>query len=979
VIPILYSMIRASRTRAFTMLFLAAVAAIAAISGPAYLTHVNTKVAAQQLRDASAVQQTIEFRGSISPVGDSDPVAEGQLLLQVATLPKFTTVAATELPITVPAAPGDRNAPVELLLDRQDACDHVTMISGRCVLGVAEVILPAKLAASFHLRPGDPILLSTSVASKDHSSVVPSAPFLATVTGVYAPTSPDEAYWGPSAYFTAGKTPPILTDDPTVAALPTSVEVLKTVAIATPAAFEAGLPQLRAEISGALTRATTSNVKTVSDIPGLIATIQANEQAAGRLVPVAAAPLVVLAWFVIFLAAAYTAAATRFEFGVVALRGTPRALRWWLAVGENILMIFLGTLASYAVARLFAPVSVLWAGIALAGSIVAVLLSVIKPVTSSAAPLLRRVPAAIRGAGSRIGIVGEILIVMAAIATSIQLRIAGSGLSGVTLLVPGLIILGTATATSFAVIPVARAIGHRAVHRGRIATALAAFGIGRKPGAQRVLVLMAVAVGLLAFAAAGISVGSAGRANLSVVQTGATRIVSLAPTSRTQLLAAVDAADPTGRWAMAAVGLPQTTIGVPPTIAVDAGRLSAVATWDPKYGPLSAAAVGALLHPSEYAPPTLVTGAAVTVDYTAAGLTTMTEMSLIINLTPLDGSDPASVYTSHLENGNATVTVPIPCTTGCRFDGFGVSQARLSPYAFTLQLHSVSADGKQIVGPSDGADWASSNGGSVAASPTGPIITLKSVSASPTRIRTASVPNPLPVVTTEQLPSTVSASLLDGSAQPLVVAAVVPGLPRLGRDGMLIDLRFANLITTDGGAATQPQVWLGPKAPADAIARLQAHGLIVSGSTTPSIEAADLNLQGPAQALQFHLVAALLAVLLAIGALLLVAVVDLRPRTDELSAMRVQGVSARTVGRAASAGYASLAAVASLIGLVSAALAWWIAGAYLPLFTTSEAIWPAPTWPSPAAVALPWLGGFAVLSAVALVAGVHLRRSVARR
>jgi len=182
-IPILYAMLRARRIQALAMLFLAAIAAVAAISGPAYLTHVNAKVTAQQLRDASAVQRSIEFSGSVSPVDDSDGSAESQLTLQLATLPHFTTVQATELPITVPAA-GVLKPPVELLVDRQNACDHVTMISGRCMIGVAEVILPVKLATAFHLRPGDQMMLTTSIASKDQFSVIPSDPFHATVTGV---------------------------------------------------------------------------------------------------------------------------------------------------------------------------------------------------------------------------------------------------------------------------------------------------------------------------------------------------------------------------------------------------------------------------------------------------------------------------------------------------------------------------------------------------------------------------------------------------------------------------------------------------------------------------------------------------------------------------------------------------------------------------------------------------------------------------
>ena len=370
-----------------------------------------------------------------------------------------------------------------------------------------------------------------------------------------------EVYWGPTQYFAAGRTAPILSDDPTVEALPFGAESVTTLAIPSESMFASDRSKLLATVTSAELKASTAQVKVATAIPDLLATIQANEAVTSRLIPVAAVPLIALAWFVIFLAAAYTAAATRFEYGVVALRGSPRLLRWWLAAGENITMILIGTFASYGIVRLFAPASIVWALVAMAGSLFAALAAVVKPVSSSAAPLLRRIPATVRGLGSRVGITSEIVIVIAAIVAAIQLRISGGDLRGVTLLVPGLIILGTATAASFAVVPVARRIGRRAIHRGRVATAIAAFGIGRRPGAQRILILMAVAVGLLAFAASGQSVATIGRTDLSTVQTGATRVVSLAPATRSQVLAAVDAADPAGRWAMAVVGLPATTPG----------------------------------------------------------------------------------------------------------------------------------------------------------------------------------------------------------------------------------------------------------------------------------------------------------------------------------------------------------------------------------------------------------------------------------
>jgi len=97
----------------------------------------------------------------------------------------------------------------------------------------------------------------------------------------------------------------------------------------------------------------------------------------------------------------------------------------------------------------------------------------------------------------------------------------------------------------------------------------------------------------------------------------------------------------------------------------------------------------------------------------------------------------------------------------------------------------------------------------------------------------------------------------------------------------------------------EPQVWLGPRAPADAVRRLADHGVVVLGSTGRDDAAARLATRGGPLALRYHLFAALLALALAVGALVLVAAVDRDPRGAELSALRVQGLPAGTAARIA--------------------------------------------------------------------------------
>jgi hypothetical protein len=219
---------------------------------------------------------------------------------------------------------------------------------------------------------------------------------------------------------------------------------------------------------------------------------------------------------------------------------------------------------------------------------------------------------------------------------------------------------------------------------------------------------------------------------------------------------------------------------------------------------------------------------------------------------------------------------------------------------------------------------------------------------------------------------------LDGAPLPAVDAATVAGLPRLGRTGVLMDLEYADLSTADSGIAVNPEVWLGRDAPKDAIARLAAEGIVVTGLSTEPDVTRELDNQGASLAIWFHVFAALIGGALAVASLAMVGGVDRRPRADELSALRVQGVAARTVARAATRGYVALSVAAGVVGLGAGALAWWLSGAYMPIFT-EVMLWPAPRWPSALSVGWPWISAVIVLTSVALGVGLSLRRAVARR
>jgi putative ABC transport system permease protein len=227
-------------------------------------------------------------------------------------------------------------------------------------------------------------------------------------------------------------------------------------------------------------------------------------------------------------------------------------------------------------------------------------------------------------------------------------------------------------------------------------------------------------------------------------------------------------------------------------------------------------------------------------------------------------------------------------------------------------------------------------------------------------LRPVDTPDPLPVLGTGPLPSHLTG--LDGQPVPVSAAGTVAGLPRLGGHGALLDLEYADRLADDTGIALDPQVWLGADAPADVVDRLTAQGLVVTRDEQLAAVQARLDGQGPALALRFWLVCAGLGVLLAAGAIGLVASVDRRRTGADVAALRTQGVRLPTVP-----GYVVVVALAGIVGLGAAALAWSLTGADVPVFVDGTA-WPVPAWPRPVAVLLPCLAAALVLIGVAIVA-----------
>jgi hypothetical protein len=436
-------------------------------------------------------------------------------------------------------------------------------------------------------------------------------------------------------------------------------------------------------------------------------------------------------------------------------------------------------------------------------------------------------------------------------------------------------------------------------------------------------------------------------------------------------------------------------------LAVDATRLASVASWTDRYG-AGAAGVARLLRPAAPAPVRVVAGTlAVRVTLTAAP--PGTPVYLLVDLTGPDGL-PVSVRYGPLAPGAQRLTSSAPqCarSPGCRLDGFSLTTGfatngvPLNPPGpgLDLTLNDVSGlDPATLRDPSRSRPTADPGAA-------GPVLTaaadglriavpaadqLLSGVRREARVYLVDAPDPVPVVlagglTDAGLAGAPSVDLFGSDLVPVRVAGQVAALPRLGSSGALVDLDYAQLLTTGAAAGAVPQVWLAPSAPSSIVDTLTRAGLRLT--STDSIAAGETRYadSGPAVALRFQLLGAVLAVVLAAAGLVLVAAVERGPRGEELAAMRVQGMRPAPARAAAVGGYAWLAGAAVLTGLLVAPLDRLVTGANLPPFADDWRVLPppGPRWPSAALLAAA-LGIVLLVGAAVAVAGHNLNRALNR-
>ncbi len=428
-------------------------------------------------------------------------------------------------------------------------------------------------------------------------------------------------------------------------------------------------------------------------------------------------------------------------------------------------------------------------------------------------------------------------------------------------------------------------------------------------------------------------------------------------------------------------------------IGVVSDQLPDVALWR-EHSRQELAQLADLLR-GEGAAPLSVTGY-LEADVTASALTGKPRLAAMV---AIPGSPTRTVTLGLLANGRHTYRAEISgCDSGCRLIALTVS--RQVPGTSTVDAQFslaslTSAAGPVNAGFANPGQWRVESQRSPQAQVTvhaGQSLEVAAHSTDPgdVVIEYVDTPDELPVVVAGGSPAddvhagSFTFPALGETPQSFDVVGRVDALPRAGGRALLFDLDYAvraaqRTSTLSDNSRLRYEVWANAQAPADLSARLAAAGLQVLDEQSMTAVREDMGRAAPALGLRLYLIAGAAAVLLAVGAVLLTAYIGSSARRYELSALRVSGVSIRTLRWGLLREYLMLIGLPLVVGLAAG-----VAGAALmlpgiPLVNVGQAIGAVRYRPGigvlPVSVAITLIGlALAVLVVLRLVRGATPER-----
>ncbi|SIN41520.1 FtsX-like permease family protein [Micromonospora cremea] len=992
----------ARRAQALAVLLLAVLASAAAAAAPSYVAAAARALASNELSAADPDELRLRL---VDPTeypgmpGDPTKSVFGARVERLAPAGFVVVLGAQSGGV----ATGPAGRVTSNLIFRAGVCERV-VVAGACPRSTSNGQLPE-------------VLVSTNTAT--HLGVAAGGEFTfdavpVRVAGVYRPLDPTDPFWlggeflrppapglastsavgsAEDAIFSAESAP--LADDQAILYRSTADLFVTEQVLSTRSAQD-----LHAAVATVTRDGSREGFGAGTALPRLLdrITLQREQLAAG--VTLGAGLLVLLCWLVLFVAVSSAADERRPEQGLLLLRGVQRRRLWALAIGEHavpvLVAIPLGCLGGLAAAKLLAAhtlparadvtleaTAIGYAAVGAAGALAAVLLAQARTVSAPVVDLLRRVPARMRGWRAT---VGDIVAVSVAVAAVVQLRSGGSP-SGLALLAPVFGALAAGVLLARVAMIAGAVVGAALLTRGRTVIGLALVQVARQPRFRPLIALLTVVVAMLAFTAATSEVASAAYTDRATVEVGAPRVVGVDALSHRHLLESVRAADPEGRFAMAAAVKEVATGAGTPVLAVDSDRLATVAAPHSSYG-AALSDVARKIRPDPPGAPMMLRGRLLTVALSASydeDAFGGNRVRLFVSVASRTGTRRITAH-KDIKPDLREYHVQVPeCAQECRLVSIEVV-APVTPGPLTVRFEELRTGGAARVTGAELADlrrWRLSDPMDTALTATTGRDALVFDVAEGRRSRSLGIavvdaPFPLPGWLTRSKGTALQRGYpyegIDGSPTQASVEGLADRLPRLGGSGMIVDLEYADRLAVAGQTGVK-EVWLAPTAPADILDRLRAQGLVIQYDRTIAAARQGFDRQGAALALRFNLFAALAGVLIGAAGLITAAAAEQRNRVAMLVALRRQGLPARAVR----GGYGWPVAVATVSAGLATLMIWLLTRSGQRLFSDGRSPVPLPDWPDVGRLLLFAAPTVALFAVIAAVLGRFIAASVRRR
>ncbi|MET7946381.1 FtsX-like permease family protein [Micromonospora sp. NPDC005324] len=1008
-LTVIWGAIAARRAQALAVLLLAVLASAAAATAPSYGAAAGQALARYEVSRATPNELRLRLADPVEYPGVPGDPARTPFADTVRKL----TPAGFEVVLGAQSggvAAGRAGTVTSILVFRTGVCERVT-VAGACPRATSRGQLPEVMVGTHTAAR-----LGVAVGDQFTFGAVP-----VRVAGIYQPLDASDPFWlgaeyirpavaGPTstsavgsaedAIFTAEAAP--LTDDQAIlyrstADLYVTERLFDTRSVA----------DLRSAVTVVTRDGSREGLGGGTSLSSLLdrVALQRGQLADG--VTLGAGLLVLLCWLVLFVAVSSAADQRRPEQGLLLLRGVQRRRLWALAIGEHavpvLIAIPLGCLLGVAATTLLAAHTlpartdvtvdatvIGFAAVGAAGALAAVLLAQARMLSASVVDLLRRVPTRIRGWRATIG---DLVAVSVAAAAVVQVR-SGGPPSGLALVAPVVGALAAGVLLSRVAMIIGGAAGAALLARGRTAAGLALLQVARQPRFRPLIALLTVVVAMLAFTAATSEVASVAYSDRAVVEVGAPRVVQVDATSRSHLLAAVRAADPEGRFAMAAVVTTASSEAGTPLLAVDSDRLATVATPHPSYG-MSLADVARKIRPPAPGEPLYVRGRLLTMVLSAsfdAEAFAGNRVRLAVTVASANGTRVV-LPREDIEPVRKAYPLEVPeCAQGCRVIKVEIVAPVVSRDLEVRfeELRSSDEDGGRDTVVLTGAQFADLQRwrlsdpddtflGAASGTDAALVLTVtENRRATPAGIAVVDAPFPLPGYLTRSVGTPLGGAHpydgVDGTPTMATVSGVAGRLPRLGGSGLVVDLEYADRLAVASQSGNE-EVWLTRSAPVDVLDRLRAQGLVVKSERTTAGVRQDFDRQGAALALRFNLFAALGGVLIGAAGLIAMAAAEQRARVAMLVALRRQGLPPRAVR----GGYGWPVAVAAVSGGLATLVIWLLTRGGQRLFSDGRSPVPVPDWPDVGRLLMFTVPTIALFALTAVVLGRVVAASVRRR